>query len=90
MSGDQGYHFVTALLVFALVHGFLDGSFARDGFETFVGALAISVVVFHGARSVAKYKSKASTAFARRGGSNTFGSLQPGALYHADLTTVSG
>jgi exopolysaccharide production protein ExoQ len=90
VSGNQGYHFVTALLVFALVHGFLDGSFARDGFETFVGALAISIVVFHGATSVARHGSRSSAAFARHGGSNAFGSLQQGALYHADLTTVSG
>ncbi|HEX4412597.1 MAG TPA: O-antigen ligase family protein [Lacipirellulaceae bacterium] len=47
-TGDQGFHFVTALLVLALVHGFLDSSFARDGIETFIGALAIAVVAFHG------------------------------------------
>lgn len=48
-TGDEAFHFVTALLVLALVHGFLDSSFARDGIETFIGALAIAVVAFHGA-----------------------------------------
>ena len=90
VSDDQGYHFVSALLVFALVHGFLDGSFARDGFETFVGALAISVVAFHGAASVAKAGSRPSTVYARRGTPSTFGSLQLATLYHTERTTVSG
>jgi O-antigen ligase len=90
ISGDQGYHFISALLVFAMVHGFLDGSFARDGFETFVAALAISMVVFHSAKSVVKTGSNPSAPLAWGSESKASGSMHPGARYRSDLTTVSG
>jgi O-antigen ligase len=90
MSGDHGYRFVTALLVFALVHGFLDGSFARDGFETFIGALAISMVVFHGATVLVTSWNRPSAAFARGTGFSAFGSLQAGDPYQLETATVYG
>jgi len=46
-TGEQGYRFVTALIAMALAHGLLDGNFARDGFETFLVATAIAMVIFH-------------------------------------------
>jgi exopolysaccharide production protein ExoQ len=46
-TGEQGYRFVTALIVMALAHGFIDGNFAREGFETFLVAAAIATVIFH-------------------------------------------
>ena len=86
---DQSFHFVTALLVFALVHGFLDGGFARDGFETFVALLAITTVVFHGAPSLAKVCSEPRAKTGESRGLSALGAARPSALRHTQSTVLS-
>ncbi len=90
VSGDQAFHFASALLIFALVHGFLDGSFARDGFESFVAVLTISVVVFYGGAVTANARYRKPAMFARHVAPHAFGPRQPNSLHRSHSLTARG
>ena len=51
-TNDCGYRFAAALLVMALIHGFLDANFVNVGFESTLAMMCISVVALHGRQAV--------------------------------------
>jgi O-antigen ligase len=87
-TGDQGLRFVIALFAFALVHGLLDSNFARDGIETFICALAISVVAFHAAPSIATRRKELLTATEQDREPNAIVFAPAGASRHLGLNLL--
>jgi O-antigen ligase len=46
-TADPSYRFFAAVLVLALVHGFLDSNFVRGGFGSMLALMCISMMIFH-------------------------------------------
>jgi exopolysaccharide production protein ExoQ len=87
-TGDQGFRFVVALFLFALVHGALDSNFARDGIETFIGALAIAVVAFHAVPAIATGRNESVAAIDQGGEVKSFAFATAGPTCHSDLNLL--
>jgi hypothetical protein len=85
---DQGFRFVVALFLFALVHGALDSNFARDGIETFIGALAISVVTFHAVPAIATCRNESVVAIDQGGEVKSFAFAAAGPRRRSDLNLL--
>lgn len=47
VAADPSYRFFTAVLVLALVHGFLDSNFVRGGFASMLALMCVSMIIFH-------------------------------------------
>jgi O-antigen ligase len=46
-TADPSYRFFTAVLVLALMHGFLDSNFVRGGFGSMLALICVSMMIFH-------------------------------------------
>jgi O-antigen ligase len=46
-TADPCYRFFTAVLVLALLHGFLDSNFVRGGFASMLALMCVSMMIFH-------------------------------------------
>jgi exopolysaccharide production protein ExoQ len=46
-TADPSYRFFTAVLVMALLHGFLDSNFVRGGFASMLALMCVSMMIFH-------------------------------------------
>jgi len=65
-TGDIGYRFIAAILAMAIIHGFLDANFIRNGFETMLALICIAGVTLYSGQANGKLESTAAVAVPNR------------------------